>query len=130
MALFIIIGSDRKHMVWALFPPGTVQEVACAVAKALCASSRTITTSPATICQWWGNNSHFLLRPALICFNHCFYALTDEKQKIYKLTVRHRVPRCELVDLLFFLRNCENVCKPLNILTRFYECLLNPRSNL
>ena len=40
-------------------------------------------------------------RPALNCFNHCFYALTDEKQQIYKLTARHRVPRCELVDLLF-----------------------------
>ena len=33
--------------------------------------------------------------------NHCSYALTDEKQQIYKLTARHRVPRCELVDLLF-----------------------------
>ena len=30
-----------------------------------------------------------------------FYALTVEKQQIYKLTSRHRVPRCELVDLLF-----------------------------
>jgi len=37
----------------------------------------------------------------LSCFNHCFYALTDEKQQIYKLAARHRVPRCEPVDLLF-----------------------------
>ena len=36
-----------------------------------------------------------------------FYALTIEKLQIYKLTARHRVPRCELVDLLFFL-NREN----------------------
>ena len=34
-------------------------------------------------------------------FDHYFYALTVEKQQIYKLTSRHRVPRCELVDLLF-----------------------------
>ena len=27
-----------------------------------------------------------------------------------------------------FEKNLQNVCKPLNILTRFYECLLNPRS--
>ena len=43
-----------------------------------------------------------LFRAALNCFNHCFYALTDEKQQIYKLTAWHRVPHCELVDLLFF----------------------------
>ena len=33
------------------------------------------------------------------------------------------MPRCELVYLLFL-----NKKGPLNILTRFYECLLNPRS--
>ena len=33
-------------------------------------------------------------------FNHYFYALTVEKQQIYKLTSRHRV-LVELVDLLF-----------------------------
>ena len=30
-----------------------------------------------------------------------FKLLMDEKQQIYKLTARHRVPRCELVYLLF-----------------------------
>ena len=34
-------------------------------------------------------------------FDHYYYALTVEKQQIYKLTWRHRVPRCELGDLLF-----------------------------
>ena len=29
------------------------------------------------------------------------YHLTVEKKQIYKLTARHRVPLCELVDLLF-----------------------------
>ena len=58
-------------------------------------------------------------RPALNCFSHCFYALTDEKYQIYKL----RACRSAI-----FERNCENVCKPLDILTRFYECLLYPRS--
>ena len=32
-------------------------------------------------------------------------ALTSEKQQIYKLTARHRVPRCELVDLLFLKKS-------------------------
>ena len=41
--------------------------------------------------------------PALNCFNHCFNALTEEKQQIYKLAARHSVPRCELVYLLFFI---------------------------
>ena len=33
-----------------------------------------------------------------------------------------------LVDLFLKKRNPENMCKPLNILTQFYEYLLNPRS--
>ena len=33
--------------------------------------------------------------------NHYFNALAVEKQQIYKLIARHRVPRYELVDLLF-----------------------------
>ena len=54
-------------------------------------------------------------------------ALAIEKQQIYKLAARHRVPRCELVYLLF-LKEILKMCKPLNILTQFYEYLLNPRS--
>jgi len=50
-----------------------------------------------------------------------FYALTVEKQQIYKLTSWHRVPKCELVDLLF-LKKISKMCASL------YECLLNPRS--
>ena len=39
--------------------------------------------------------------------DHYFNALTVEKQQIYKLIARHRVPRYKLVDLLF-LKNHEN----------------------
>ena len=39
--------------------------------------------------------------------NHYFNALAAEKQQIYKLVPRHRVPQYELVDLLF-LKNREN----------------------
>ena len=46
------------------------------------------------------------------CFDHYFYALTVEKQQIYKLTSRHRVPRCELVDLLF-LKKISKMCASL-----------------
>ena len=32
------------------------------------------------------------------------YALTIEKKQTYKLTARHRLPRCELVDCWYFLK--------------------------
>ena len=69
----------------------------------------------------------FRLEGRLYSF-YCVYALTDEKQQIYKLTARHRVPRCELVDLLFLKKIVKNACKSLNVLTPFYKCLLNPSS--
>ena len=49
-----------------------------------------------------------------VCFKKYIYS------KIYKLTARHRVPRCKLVDLLF-LKSCENVCKSLNICIFFKQ---------
>ena len=45
-------------------------------------------------------------------FDHYYYALTVEKQQIYKLTSRHRVPRYELVDLLF-LKKISKMCASL-----------------
>ena len=49
---------------------------------------------------------------------------------------RHSAERSLSVDWMamracrsaIFEKNLQNVCKPLNILTRFYECLQNSRS--
>ena len=59
--------------------------------------------------------------------NHSFHALTIEKQQIYKLTARHRVPRCELVDLLFLKKRKEKSVQVFEYY-RFYECLPNASS--